>query len=73
MTCHETVPIDHGSLHSEIVAAMPNQLVQFLEATFIEQQFDPLAGGKLAFAMLLCFPFSASTLFGSRVPSPDLF
>ena len=37
-------------VHAEIAAAVRDQLVQFLEGAFVEQQFDALARGELAFA-----------------------
>ena len=48
----EAVAVDHLLVHAEIAAAVADQLVHFFKRAFVEQQFDPLAGRKLAFSML---------------------
>ena len=39
--------------HAEVAVAVLDELVPFLEATFIEHQADALPGGQLALGMLL--------------------
>jgi hypothetical protein len=40
-------------LHAEAGAAVPGQLVEFLERAGVEQQLDPFARGQLALGVLL--------------------
>jgi selenocysteine-specific elongation factor len=71
---HESVPgdeavaIDHVVLHAEVLASVPDQLVQFFKRSFIEQEIDPLAHRKLAFRVLPLLPLLAATSFRARVP-----
>ena len=63
----EAVAVDDLFVHAEIAAAVANQLVDFLEGAFVEQQIDALAGGELAFLMLAGAAFFAATGFGGGV------
>jgi hypothetical protein len=49
-------------------AAMTDQLIQFLETTFVEEQFYSLARRKFAFSMLALAPLVTAAFFGARVP-----
>ena len=52
----KAIAIDHVVLHAEVLASVPDQLVQFFKRSFIEQEIDPLAHRELAFRVL---PLSA--------------
>src|SRR5262249_9249907 len=52
ISADDAVARDDLAVHAEILAAVGDQLVEFLERTFIEQQFYALAGGELAFLVL---------------------
>ena len=65
MPCDKAVTVHNVVLHAKVMAAMTNQFVEFLKRSFIEQQINALARGKLAFAMLFLFSFRASALFRS--------
>ena len=49
-------------LHAEIAAAVADQLVDFLEGAFVEQQIDALAGGQFAFGVLAGAAFARRPL-----------
>jgi len=71
--CDEAVAIDNLFIHSEVVAAMPDQLAGLLERPFIEQQIDSFAGGEFPFGVLPLAPFITPTRLGRRVPPAQLF
>ena len=48
-------------------------LSDLLERAFIEQEFDALAGGQLAFLVLPLAPLRSAAGFGGRVPPAQLF
>ena len=50
---HDAVAREFLRIHAEIVAAVFDELVPFFEAAGVEQQLDTLAGGELAFLVLL--------------------
>ena len=63
----EAVAGDDLLLHAEIAAAVRDQLVEFLEGALVEQQFDALARGELAFLVLAGAALRASALLGGGV------
>jgi hypothetical protein len=54
-------------IHSEVAAAMDDELVRFLERSLVKQEFDSLAGGHLAQFVLAFAPLLASTSFGKSI------
>ena len=62
--------IAHASTATEIDAAVPDKLVEFLEAVLVQQQLDALARRELAFLVLPRAPFGPAALLGCRVPAP---
>jgi hypothetical protein len=58
---------DDLAVHAEVLAAVGDELVELLERGFIEEELDPLAGGKLAFFMLPFAAVGAATGFGGGV------
>ena len=50
---------------------MADQLVEFLERAFVEQQVDALAGGEFAFVMLAGFAFLSAPGFGVGVAAAE--
>jgi uncharacterized membrane protein YebE (DUF533 family) len=73
MARNEAVAVDHGMLHAEVVAAMPDQLIDLFERAFIEQQLDAFASRELSFPMLARFALAAAALLCARVPAAKLF
>ena len=63
----EAVAVDHLLVHAEVAAAVADQLVQLTEGAFVEQQFDALARGQLAFLVL---PRHAALRRLPREPTP---
>ena len=63
----EAVAGDDLLVHAEIAAAVGDQLVEFLEGAFVEQQLDALAGGELAFLVLARAALRPAALLGGRV------
>ena len=53
--------------HAEVVRLVADELVEFLEGAFIEQQVDALAGAELAFLVLAGVALRASAGFGFGV------
>ena len=64
----ESVAVDFLFGHAEVIAAVGDQLVGFLERAFVEQKFDALARRHLAFFMLPLAALGPSTVFGQLVP-----
>ena len=56
--------------HSEVCAAMLNEHVEFLEASFVEKQSDSLTCRELSFLVLSVYSFLASAHCGC---SPALY
>lgn len=52
---------------------MLDQLVEFLEGAFIQQQFDTLTGSEFSLAVLPFAPLATTTRFGGGMPSAKLF
>ncbi len=48
----EPIAVDDLLVHSKVAAAVPDQLVHFLECAFVQQQIDALARGKFALIVL---------------------
>ena len=69
----EAVAVDHLFVHAEVVAAMADQLVGFLEGAFVEQQVDALARGELAFGVLARAALLATARFGGGVAALQFF
>jgi hypothetical protein len=69
----ETVSVDDLLIHAEVAAAVADQLVEFLEGAFVQQQFDALAGGELALLVLALASSLTPTRFRHGVTAPDLF
>ena len=67
----EAVAVDDLILHAEVARAMANQLVDFLEGAFVEQQIDALASGEFSFLMLAGAALFASTGFGGGVAAAE--
>jgi hypothetical protein len=63
----EAVAIDNVLFHSEVVAAVADQLVGFDESAFVEKQIDPFARGELAFSVLPFAACIAASSFGASV------
>ena len=53
--------------HTEVIAAVRDQLVGLFEGAFVEQEFDALPRRHLAFLVLALTPFFASACFGQLV------
>jgi hypothetical protein len=68
----EAVAGDDLLIHAEVAAAMGDELVEFLEGAFVEEQFDALAGGELAFFVLAVAAVFATALFGRGVAAAQL-
>src|SRR5205823_14246508 len=60
-------------LHPEIVAAVHLELVELDEAAGVEEELDPLAGGELAFLVLLLDPLLAAAQLRLQVERGELF
>ena len=69
----DAVAGDDLLVHAEIAAAMRDELVEFLEGAFVEQQFDAFAGGELSLFMLAFAPFGSSAGFGGGVAAAQFF
>ena len=67
----EAVARHHLLVHAEIAAAVGDQLVEFLEGAFVEQQLDALAGGELALLVLARAALRPAALLGGRVAPPQ--
>src|SRR5690606_27184067 len=59
--------------HSEIVAAVLDEDVPFLEAAVVEQDVDALAGGQLALGVLGRDALLAAAQLGARAPLLEFF
>ena len=68
---HEAVSRHHLLVHTEIAAAVGDQLIEFLEGAFVEQQLDALAGGELALLVLARAALRPAALLGGRVAPPQ--
>ena len=68
----EAVAGDDLLLHAEVAAAMRDELVEFFEGAFVEEQFDALAGGKFALFVLAVAAVFATTLLGGGVAAAEL-
>ncbi len=64
----ESVAVNLLLGHAEVVAAVGDELVGFLERALVEQKFNALAGRHLAFFVLALAAFGAATIFGKLVP-----
>jgi hypothetical protein len=60
-------------VHAEIAAAVLDQLVDFLEGSLIEEEFDALANGEFTFAVLAFAAFGSTTLFGGGMSAAEFF
>ena len=58
----EAVAGDDLLVHAEIAAAVGDELVDLFEGALVEQQFDALAGGQLAFLVLALAALGAAAL-----------
>ena len=69
-----TKPSPRGRLllHAEIDAAVGDELVEFLEGAFVEQQIDAFAGGEFAGLVLALAAFGAAAFFGCGVAAAEL-
>src|SRR5205085_32132 len=72
VTSNEAVTISLLLRHAEIGAAMRDHLVEFLECTFVEEEFDPLTGRHLAFFVLARAALFAATRVGQRIAAFQL-
>jgi hypothetical protein len=59
-------------IHAEVAAAMRDELVELFEGAFVEEQFDALAGGKLALVVLAVLAVLAAALLCSSVAAAKL-
>jgi hypothetical protein len=71
--CDEAIAWNRLIFHSEIAAAVGDELVDLFERVFVQQKFDPLARRELAFFMLPGLPFRPATLFGGFAPAAQFF
>ena len=62
---HHAVACGAVRLHAEIGAAVRHEHVKLFERPFIQQQFDPLARGQLAFGMLRLDAARSAALAGN--------
>lgn len=53
VTGDDTVAVGAVGGQAEVGRAVPGELVQFGERSFVQEEFDPLTGGQLALFMLL--------------------
>src|SRR5262249_9069084 len=68
----EAIAKDLALLHTEISALVRDHLVEFLEGTLVEEEFNALARGHLAFFMLTGAAFFTASDFGQRIAAFDL-
>ena len=69
----EAIAGDDLLVHAEIAAAVLDELVDFFEGAFVEQQFDAFAGGEFAFFVLALAAFGTSAFFGGGVAAAEFF
>ena len=67
----EAVARNHLVFHSEIAAAVRDQLVEFFEGIFVEQQLDALARGELSVLVLPLLARFAAALLGHGMAAPQ--
>jgi hypothetical protein len=72
VTRDEPVAIDYGLFHTEVAAAVANELVEFFERALVEQQIHPLARRKFAVAVLALLPFRTAPRLRARMALPHL-
>jgi len=47
--------------HAEVAAVVADELVEFFEGTFVEEEMDAFAGGKLSVGVLAGLALGAAT------------
>jgi selenocysteine-specific elongation factor len=73
MSGDEAVAIHHAVLHSEVLAAMVDQLVQLFKSAFVQKQIYALARGKLSFFMLTLLAIRSAAFLGACVALSQFF
>ena len=67
VTRHHAIAGDLFLLHAEVGATVVDELVQLVERAFVQQQLDALAGGHLAYGVLLLYLVHAAAQGGALV------
>ncbi len=73
VSAHDSIAGILLRLHSEIAAAMLDELVDFFEGVLVEQKGDALARRHLAIGLLAIQPFAAAAKFGSTIQLAQMF
>jgi hypothetical protein len=67
---NEAIPIDDLLVHLEVTASVTNQLVEFLESSFVQEKVYAFPRGQFAFGVKLLAALRTAACFGIGVPSP---
>jgi hypothetical protein len=73
MSGNKAVAIHDAVLHTEVLAAVTDQLIQLFKRAFVQKQIDALTRGKLSFLMLTLLTFRSTSFFGACVALSQFF
>lgn len=67
----EAVAVDDLFVHAEVAAVVADELVEFFEGPFVEEEMDALAGGEFAVGVLAGLALGATSGEGGGLSAAE--